>query len=286
MAVIIGNARISEKGTVNGAKGDQTGKEVMTQDWSTGGRWSYVIRPKSAEVAKKIAAAMVAACNNNNIGYSQADRLSLYNIVSKNGWNIAKAGKCNCDCSSLVAVCCNAAGVKVSPSMYTGNELNVLQATKQFDVYTKTEYTCASNKLRAGDILLRAGHTAIVTQGAVALPAATKTATTKATTTKASTTKTTTKKTTTAKLPTYTKGKVYTVQVDNLNVRTGAGTNYKIKTRAQLTADGKKHANTKGQLKKGTKVTCQASKTVSGNVWIQIPSGWVAAYYNKQYYVK
>lgn len=168
MAVMIGNARISERGTVNGAKGDQTGKEVMIQTWASGGRWSYVIRPKSATVAKKLADAMIAACKNNNIGYSQADRLSLYKLASKNGWNLAKVGKCNCDCSSLVAVCCNAAGVKVPPTMYTGNELAVLKGTGKFTVYTGSGYTKSDKLLKTGDILLRTGHTAIVTQGAAA----------------------------------------------------------------------------------------------------------------------
>lgn len=167
MAVYIGNARISEHGTVNGSKGDQTGREVMTQTWSSGGIWQYVIRPKSETVAKKIADSMVKACANNNIGYSQADRLSLYNSASANGWRLDKVGKCNCDCSSLVAVCVCSAGIPVSKSMYTGNELSVLKATGKFTIYTSTAYTRAENKLRSGDILLRSGHTAIVTFGAV-----------------------------------------------------------------------------------------------------------------------
>ena len=176
MSVMIGNARISERGTVNGAKGDQTGKEVMIQTWASGGRWSYVIRPKSATVAKKLADAMIAACKNNNIGYSQADRLSLYKLASKNGWNLAKVGKCNCDCSSLVAVCCNAAGVKIPSTIYTGNELNFLKSTGKFDIFTGVSYTQSSAHLKAGDILLRSGHTAIVTEGAkpAAKPAAKK----------------------------------------------------------------------------------------------------------------
>ena len=168
MSVIIGNARISEYGTVNGARGDQTAREVMTQPWSTGGRWQYVIRPKSATAAQKIATAMKQACANNNIGYSQADRLSLYNLAAQNGFNLSKVGRCNTDCSALVAVCCRAAGIPVAPTMYTGNELAALKATGKFDVYTSAAYTQAEGKLMTGDILLRQGHTAIVTQGAVA----------------------------------------------------------------------------------------------------------------------
>ena len=167
MAVTIGNARISEHGTVNGTRGDQTGKEVMEQNWASGGTWSYVFRPKNVTVAQKIATAMKQACSNNNIGYSQSDRLSLNNLASQNGYQLNKVGKCNCDCSSLVAVCCRAAGVMVSPSMYTGNESAVLRATGQFDVYNGTDYTRSDSRLRTGDILLRSGHTAIVTSGAV-----------------------------------------------------------------------------------------------------------------------
>ena len=165
MAVMIGNARIAETGGVNGSKGDQTGREVMQQPWSTGGVWTYVIRAKSAAVAKKIAKAMIQACNNNNIGYSQADRLSLYNLAAQNDFNLSKVGRCNCDCSSLVAVCCWAAGIHVAPTMWTGNELALLKATGKFRVYTGITFTKSSAKLHTGDILLRKGHTAIVTVG-------------------------------------------------------------------------------------------------------------------------
>ena len=155
MSVIIGNARISERGTVNGVKGDQTGKEVMTQSYASGGKWSYCIRPKSEEQAKKIANAMKAACANNNIGYSQGDRTSLYGLASRNHFNIAKVGKCNCDCSSLVAVCVNAAGIKVSPSMYTGNELALLRQTVKGTVRTGADQCRNGKNLRPGYILLR-----------------------------------------------------------------------------------------------------------------------------------
>lgn len=86
--------------------------------------------------------------------------------------------------------------------------------------------------------------------------------------------------------PKYTDGKVYTVAVDCLNVRTGAGTKYKVKTRKQLTADGQKNSNSSGQLMKGTKVTCQKTKTVGSEVWMKIPSGWICAWNGSKQYVK
>lgn len=169
MSVTIGNARISEFGTVNGKRGDQTGKEVMTQSFASGGKWEYCIRPKSATVAQKIAHAMVQACANNNIGYSQADRTSLSAAAAKVNYDLSKVGKCNCDCSALVAVCVNAAGIHVSPYMYTGNELALLKQTGKFTVITGADQCKRGKKLRAGDILLRKGHTAIVTAGDIPL---------------------------------------------------------------------------------------------------------------------
>lgn len=227
MAVMIGNARISERGTVNGSKGDQTGKEVMQQAWSSGGTWSYVIRPKSESAAKAIANAMIAACANNNIGYSQADRLSLYNLASKNGWKLNKVGKCNTDCSALVSVCVNAAGIKVASTMYTGNELALLKATGKFTVYTSSDYTKSSSKLRTGDILLRTGHTAIVTSGAVPFSSSSKTTTSakKTTTTTKKKTSTSAKKTSSSTSSLNKKPKwVGKVTATKLNVRKWAGT--------------------------------------------------------------
>lgn len=175
MTVIIGNARISEFGTVNGKPGDQTKKEVMTQSFASGGKWEYCIRPKSVTVAKKIATAMKQACANDNIGYSQTDRISLYNNAKKHDFNLSKVTKCNCDCSALVAVCVNAAGIKVDPHMYTGNELALLKQTGKFTVITSATQCKKGKNLRAGDILLRKGHTAIVTQGDIALETSTAT---------------------------------------------------------------------------------------------------------------
>lgn len=88
--------------------------------------------------------------------------------------------------------------------------------------------------------------------------------------------------------PTYKVGNTYTLQA-NVKVRTGAGTNYAQKTVSQLTADGKKNATAKSGgavLKKGTKVTAKAVKTVSGDTWLQIPSGWVAACYDGDTYIR
>ena len=86
----------------------------------------------------------------------------------------------------------------------------------------------------------------------------------------------------------FKKGKNYKLQVD-LNVRIGAGTNYRVKRFEELTEDGKKHAykQIKAVLKKGTIVTCQEIiKKSNGDIWLRIPYGFVARLYNGEEYIK
>ena len=75
------------------------------------------------------------------------------------------------------------------------------------------------------------------------------------------------------------------MKVDALRVRTGAGINYRTKAYHELSTNAKKYAYANGALKKGTKVTCQSVKTANGNVWMKIPSGWIAAWYGGKMYV-
>lgn len=86
--------------------------------------------------------------------------------------------------------------------------------------------------------------------------------------------------------PTYKIGKNYTLQVE-LKVRTNAGTNSPTKSYSQLTADGKRHDKDKdGCLDAGTVVTCQELKNIGSDIWVKAPSGWMAAYYQGEQFIK
>ena len=163
MSVIIGHASIDEKGKARGGQaGDQTKREVVTREWYTK-PWIAVLRPKRERVAKKIAEAMRQACANDNIGYDQNQRTTLYEQAKLNNWDLSKVNvKCETDCSALVSVCVNCAGVQVSKDMYTGNEKQVLLNTGEFTCLATLDYTNSSSKLKVGDVLLANGHTAIV----------------------------------------------------------------------------------------------------------------------------
>ena len=85
--------------------------------------------------------------------------------------------------------------------------------------------------------------------------------------------------------PSYRAGTVYTLLADHLRVRTGPGTGYATKSRKQLTVNAREHAYSNGTIKKGTRVTCKDVRKVGSDIWIKIPSGWIAAYYGGKKYV-
>ena len=86
--------------------------------------------------------------------------------------------------------------------------------------------------------------------------------------------------------PEYTVGKIYQLSVE-LNVRSDAGTWAHKLTHAELTANAKKNdRDFDGALDKGTRVTCQEVQKDGSDVWIRIPSGWVAAYYKGNTYIR
>lgn len=155
MATYIVAARIDENGRARGGKaGDQTGREVMKQALSGSGTWTRILRPPSG--AGTMVAQALAAAGNDNIGYDQSQRETLYEAAKMANWQLANVGKCECDCSSLVAVLANCAGFKVSPSMYTGNERAALKAVGFADL------AYSASALKVGDVLWRSGHTGIV----------------------------------------------------------------------------------------------------------------------------
>ena len=165
MAVKIGSAHIDERGKAKGGQaGDQTGNELGLQNWYLHSKGWIVLRPKDREVGRKIAWDMEAACKNRHIGYDQAQRNTLYNLAKAVGFDCSKVTEdCETDCSALVRVCINYAGIPVG-NFTTSNEPTVLVNTGAFTKLTAKKYTTSPDYLRAGDILVTstAGHTVAV----------------------------------------------------------------------------------------------------------------------------
>lgn len=270
MAVRIGSARINEKGTTTGGKaGDQTGGEVSIQNYYLHRKGWYVARPKEPSVAEKIAQAMEAACNNNHIGYCQAHRDSLRKIAVKYNYNLNKVTvDVEVDCSALVRVCCLYAGISAG-DFNTESELEVLRRTGAFEILKDDKHCKESTYLKRGDILVTRtkGHTVVVLDNGSGISNSTPAPTPA------------------PSGPSYQAGTVYTLLADHLRVRTGPGTGYATKSRKQLTVNAREHAYSNGTLKKGTRVTCKDVREVGNDIWIKIPSGWIAAYYGEKKYV-
>lgn len=162
MAVLIGSARSSYGNT---SPGDQNGgKEVSTEKYYVHSKGWVVLRAKDPEAREKIAVAMERACANNDIGYDQSTRLTLFNDVKAAGFDPARTTKkVNTDCSALVRVCVHYAGIEVD-NFITSNEVSKLMATGEFEKFTDDEHCKSSDHLLRGDILdtRTKGHTVVV----------------------------------------------------------------------------------------------------------------------------
>lgn len=155
-----GSARISENGTVNGRRGDQTGSEVMEQQayWHRNG-W-IGLRAKDPNVANSIAWLMKCACISDVVGYSQNDRYAIFFSGLQEGVPT------NADCSSLVAFCVWQSKIQNFEvnGFYTGNEVERLMNTGAFDKFAVNSL----DALYTGDILVDGNltsHTVVVTEG-------------------------------------------------------------------------------------------------------------------------
>lgn len=266
MSVLIGHASIDEnKRTKGGIAGDQTGKEVCTRLWYNGS-WDYVLRCKNPVKADKMASICESICNNPYVGYDQNERNSLIKMVRMFGYDVKNINvPCECDCSSLMAVCAECAGIKVYSSTNaptTTSMKSVYMATGQFEILTSLQYLITDKNLKRGDILVHAGHhTVMVLNNTAAINAKTESE--------------------------YIIGKTYTLDA-NLYIRlTPNGDKlemYSLTTNAQLNA----YTDDEGYciLRKGTRVTCKSIKVIGNQVWMQIPSGWVCAKEKEKVYIE
>lgn len=162
----IGSARTDENGKTHGGKaGDQkAGLEVSTQEWYKHTKGWVVLRAKSASAREALADDMLWACENDNIGYDQYQRGTLYDAAKPVGFDCRKVEqKVETDCSALVRVCLAYAGIAVA-DFNTTTEIDRLMKTGKFEKLTDSKYTESADYLLRGDILVTAtkGHTAIV----------------------------------------------------------------------------------------------------------------------------
>ena len=163
----IGHASISENNSKYGEAGDSTGKEVCTvNNYDISRIQPYIVlRPKSDLLAEASAIACEAGCLNNNIGYSQSTRNTLYNLAKKINFALSLVGSCNTDCSAFMAVCAIAGGADIeygSNGPTTSTMRAKFRQSGDYEVLTSAEYTNSADLLKRGDILVKEGHHTIM----------------------------------------------------------------------------------------------------------------------------
>ena len=158
MAVKIGHASISEKGTITGQAGDQNGKEVFTRNWYKHSKGWVTLIPTDPKMLEPIAVAMERACANDDIGYDQSENRTLWNNVKPYGYDPAKTTKkVETDCAELGAVCAQFALVQtgkdaVVADSYTANLADNLVKTGYFRKLIEDKYTDRDDYLLRGMI--------------------------------------------------------------------------------------------------------------------------------------
>lgn len=261
MATIIGSARSDERGRYSGgAVGDQRQGtspdykgEVSMQNFYVHSKGWVILRPVSAAIAMKIAANMITACNNKNLGYDQGGRLG---VIQK---GINTITPTECDCSSLVRACVKEATGKDPGNFTTASEASALMST---GLFTRLDYKTGTI-LYVGDVLVTKtqGHTVIVVEG-LTRPVEKPTQRP-------------------PERPDYEEGKTYTLTKD-LSVRSGSGSDYYTYSADELPqALAKKDDNHDGRLDKGSKVKCHLVRHLkNGNIWIRVLEHdyWILAY--------
>ena len=156
-------ASISEKGTKDGKKGNQTGNELKIANYYNFGQ-NWVIsfkRKKKGKIASEVAKLIVS---NRNVGYGQSDRKSLYDECERIGWNIQRIHEikpCNCDCSMLIICCINFAyGKSLLPYALTTYSLPTI-VEKHKTKFKRADNSIKTQKFHKGDMVGKSGHVII-----------------------------------------------------------------------------------------------------------------------------
>ena len=157
-------ASIGENGKATGGKkGDQTKKEVKVAPYYEFGQ-TWVIRFRSTSRGKKAGKAAKLLAQNDNIGYAQDDRVSLYNECERINWDIERINeirKCNCDCSLLIVCAINFAyGKRKLPSSHTTYSIPSICAKYKTN-FKRVDKVLKTKKFKKGDMVGKSGHVII-----------------------------------------------------------------------------------------------------------------------------
>ncbi|MCD8211644.1 MAG: hypothetical protein LUC17_01280 [Oscillospiraceae bacterium] len=162
MAMTCGAARSASRGS--SSKGDQGQKTVPDYDGEVSlhsiqtDRTYIVYRPINPDYATTMAQLMITACNNANIGYSQARRTGIWK------YGVNATTPTDCDCSSLVSYCIYKATGKDLGAFTTAGEHSALMNS---GLFTKVGTYTSGMTIYNGDVFVTktSGHTYMAVKG-------------------------------------------------------------------------------------------------------------------------
>ena len=148
---------------VDDLAGDQTGKEVKIGEYYNFGQ-KWVIRFRSKKRGQKASLATKMLVRNNNIGYNQNNRKSLYNQCELIDWDIDRIYQikpCDCDCSLLAVCAINFAyGKSLLPYALTTYSLPTI-VDKHKTKFKRADKSIKTLKFHKGDMVGKSGHVII-----------------------------------------------------------------------------------------------------------------------------
>ena len=275
MSVLCGWASIDERGKAKGGSaGDQTGKEVKLGAWYDFGQ-TTVLRFKDRTLAKEYAKVFKALCANDNVGYDQNQRTTVYTALEAVGWDVSKLNTpCETDCSQLTGTALNVVGVKVNKDIYTGNMVNACMATGKFDKLTDSKYLRDDDYLMVGDIIVKPNkHTiTVLADGTKVASSSAPSSPSYNASNKSIKVLNPKAKPEVAKFRSSALSGTYEVTASELNMRVGVGTK-----KAKIAI-----------LPKGTKVRCYGyyNKSSDGTKWLYVAVGSYTGYCSSKYLSK
>ena len=122
-----------------------------------------IFRIKDEDQRKKFVESAYFFVNSLMVGYSQPNRMTLYNKIKSMGYSHYKELNKNveCDCSSLMYTCAQLAGIKSWKSaLCTADMMKALPKYPELEELTDKKYFSSDEYLIDGDILVKNGHTA------------------------------------------------------------------------------------------------------------------------------
>lgn len=159
----MGVHRVKRARSLMTLSGDQNGREVKIGEYYNFGQ-KWVIRFRSKKRGRKAAAATKMLARNNNIGYNQNNRKSLYIQCELINWDIDRIYQihpCDCDCSLLAVCAVNFAyGKSLLPYSLTTHSLpNIVNQYKT--KFKRADNDIKSQRFHKGDLVGKPGHVII-----------------------------------------------------------------------------------------------------------------------------